>query len=464
MPTAHFTPAGASLPQLPVLNPMAWGMMDMPDPCKERIQFSETNGEKITKETLNPSEECSQRLEERTKGKERDRSSELDCKPVRLSIEHEDSSEGSAVSSEVEVKTRDSGRKDRRRKRSNGIQTYSTANGKGSQGSSSMSHTLLSTSDCQSDTKMSKKHKKTSRTASQNTSKTSIIRENNVDVVTQDEEEDEQEESRSQGIPPSSVGSEKKDGIERLNKNNSTEEEHTDERDDYSPDLIVGEEEKSDREGGDKGEDKERTGEKEKAGLDDEAQVDNKEDPSDGEDTEGEQMKRQKKSSKKAESNSQDITKLDTEEEEGEETEGEEETENRSQDEEEARKTQERAFKCVRKYENESKEEEGDRKVNTSERNIHKSLEELHADDATEEEGVYNQEIEDENDDDGDEDEVVVKKAYFWSKDHLDDHQTQYHDDDDDDIEGLLNPQVNSQKQQVDEVEETDQPNGVHVT
>ncbi|XP_052005710.1 ABC transporter F family member 4 [Xyrauchen texanus] len=360
VPTAHFTPAGASLPQRPVVNPMAWGMMDMPGPCKERIQFSETNGEKITKEMLNPSKESSQRLEERMKGKECDRSSELDCKPVRLSIEHEDSSEGSAVSSEVEVKTMASEIKDRRKKRSNGIQMYSTANGKGSQGSSTTSHAPLSTSDCQSDTKMIKKHQKTSRTASQNTSKSSIIRENNVDVVTQDEEEDEQEESRSQGMPPSSVGSEKKDGTERLS--NSTEKEHTD-GDDNSPDLIVGEEEKSDREGGDKGEDKQRTGEKEEAGLDDEAQVDNKEYPSDGEDTEGEQCKRQQTFSKKAESNSQDIPKLDTEVEEGEETKGEEEMENLSQDEEEARKPQEIAFKSVRKDENEREEEESDRKL-----------------------------------------------------------------------------------------------------
>lgn len=80
MPTAHFTPAGASCPQLPVLSPMMWGMMDVPDPSEERIQRCEIDSEKLVKETLNPNEESCQRLKHRRNGKQSDRS-ELDCRP-----------------------------------------------------------------------------------------------------------------------------------------------------------------------------------------------------------------------------------------------------------------------------------------------------------------------------------------------------------------------------------------------
>lgn len=69
MPTVHFTPPAASWPRLPVLNPMAWGMMDVPDPSEERIQCSETDKEKLAK------------AKHRRNGKESDRSSELDCRP-----------------------------------------------------------------------------------------------------------------------------------------------------------------------------------------------------------------------------------------------------------------------------------------------------------------------------------------------------------------------------------------------
>lgn len=79
-PTAHFTPAGASWPRLPVLSPMMWGMMDLPDPSEERTQRSETDKEKVTKETVNPNEETCQRLKRRKNGKESD-PSELDCRP-----------------------------------------------------------------------------------------------------------------------------------------------------------------------------------------------------------------------------------------------------------------------------------------------------------------------------------------------------------------------------------------------
>jgi len=76
MPSAHFTPAGASLPRFPVLSPMMWGMMDVPDPCEESIHHKE----KVTKETVHPNEESCERLKRRKNGKENDRS-ELDCRP-----------------------------------------------------------------------------------------------------------------------------------------------------------------------------------------------------------------------------------------------------------------------------------------------------------------------------------------------------------------------------------------------
>lgn len=70
------------------------------------------------------------------------------------------------------------------------------------------------------------------------------------------------------------------------------------------------------------------------------------------------------------------------------------------------------------------------------------SLKELYGDDETEDEEVYNQEIEDDDDD-----EIVVEQTYPWIKEPLYD-QTKSNDDDNEDIEDLLNPHVNSQTQQ----------------
>ncbi|KAI2656871.1 Replicase polyprotein 1a [Labeo rohita] len=230
-PTAHFTPAGASWPRLPVLNPMAWGMMDVPDPSEERIQCSETDKEKVTKETLKPNEESCQRPKHRRNVKESDRSCELDCRPVRLSTNHEESSEGCAVSSEVMV----SGVQKRRKKR-NGTKSNSTENRNESQDSSAMSQDA---SDSHSDTKINKPQQKPSKKCN---SKESIITEKNVDAVKQDE--DEPDESRSQEVSQSSISSEKKDGSEGLN----VRQEDDSERDDDSQDIIVAEEKTSHRE------------------------------------------------------------------------------------------------------------------------------------------------------------------------------------------------------------------------
>ncbi|XP_051715972.1 protein starmaker isoform X2 [Ctenopharyngodon idella] len=417
MPTAHFTPTGASWPRLPVLSPMMWGMMDVPEPSEERIQRSETGKEKVAKETLNPNEESCQRLQHRKNGKESDRS-ELDCRPVRLSTDHEESSEGGAVPSEVTV----SGMQKRGKKKRVGTKSHSTENDSNSQGSSTMSQDAL---DSHSDTKISKILKKTSKKYS---SKESIITKKNVGAVMQYEEEDEQEESRSQEILPSSVSSEKKDGSEGLNIREEEDFEGND-------DIHVAEEKICDREVEDEEEDEEGTGGEEEAGLVDEALGDDEEgsekvmgkldgiEPSDREEPEGEG----------------DVPEDIPDSEDGGETTEEEERENSFQDEKETRKTQENV--------------EDDKKVNTSDRDIHKSLEELYADE-TEDEEVCNQETED------DEDEVVVEKAYPWSRDPFEDH-TKCPDDEDDDIEGLLNP-VNSQTQKEDDMEETDQSNDQH--
>ncbi|XP_026135219.1 uncharacterized protein LOC113113314 [Carassius auratus] len=114
MPTAHFTPPAASWPRLPVLNPMTWGMMDAPVPSEETIQCSEPDKEKVTQA----------KPKHKRKGKGSDRSSELDCRPVRLSINHEESSDSSAVSSKVTV----SGMQKRRKKKIDGTNSYSTEN------------------------------------------------------------------------------------------------------------------------------------------------------------------------------------------------------------------------------------------------------------------------------------------------------------------------------------------------
>ncbi|XP_058654326.1 glutamic acid-rich protein isoform X2 [Onychostoma macrolepis] len=204
MPKVHFTPPAASWPRLPVLTslcPMAWGMMDVPDPKEERIQCSETDKKKVTKA----------KPKHRRNGKESDRSSELDCRPVTVS-----------------------GMQKRRKKKTDGTKSNSTENRNESQGSSTMSQDA---SDSHSDTKICKIHQNPSKKCN---SKESVITEKNVDAVIQDEPE----ESKSREISRSSVNSEKKDGSEGLN---IREEEDSVEGDD-SHDIIVAEEKISHRE------------------------------------------------------------------------------------------------------------------------------------------------------------------------------------------------------------------------
>ncbi|XP_073677244.1 uncharacterized protein [Garra rufa] len=396
MPTAHFTPGGASWPRLPVLNPMTWGMMDIPDPSEETILCSETDKEKVTGETLNPNEKSCQRPKHKRNGKESDRSSELDCRPVRLSIKNEESSEGSAVSSEVTV----SGVQKWRKKR-NGTKSVSTKIRNESQGSSSMSQDV---SDSHSDTKISQTHQKPSKKCN---SKEPIIIEKNVDAVMEDE--DKADESRSQEVSQISVSTGKKDESQGLN----IKEKEDSEGDDDSHDIIVTEEQTSHREVEDEEEDQE-------AGLDDKAQ---------GGDEEGSEKVMEKRDG--------------TEPSDGEEPEREDVPEEiaDSEDEEETTEEEERDYSFHEKEAGKTQECVED------ERDIHSSLAE------SEEQGVYNQEIEEEEEEE--DNEVVVEKAYPWLRESFDE-QTKCPEDDDDDIEGLLNP-VNSQTQQEDDEKETDQ-------
>ncbi|XP_016413751.1 glutamic acid-rich protein-like isoform X2 [Sinocyclocheilus rhinocerous] len=391
MPTAHFTPPAASWPRLRVLNPMTWGVMDVPDPSEERIQCSEPDKIKVIKA----------KPKHRRKGKESDRSSELDCRPVRLSINHEESSEGSAVSSKVTV----SGMQKRRKKKTDGTKSNSTENRNESHGSSTMSQDA---SDSNSGTKMNKKHQKQFNKCNSNES---VFTEKTVDAVMQDESE--QEESKSQDISQSSVSSDKKDGSEGLN---IRQEEDSNEGDDDSHDIIAAEEKISHREDKDEEEDEESTDGDEEAGFDDEAQGGDEEVMGKRDGTEP--------SNREEPEREGDVPDYIPDM--GETTE-EEERDNSFQNTKEARKTQETV---------------------EDEREIHKSLEE------SEEEEVYNQETEDDEEED---DEVVVEKAYAWSRDPFDDH-TKCPEDDEDDIEGLLNP-VKSQTQQEDDMKETDQSN-----
>ncbi|KAK2891133.1 hypothetical protein Q8A67_013776 [Cirrhinus molitorella] len=386
MPTAHFTPAGAFWPRLPVLSPMTCG--NVPDPSEEKIQCSETDREKMTKETLNPNEESCQRPKHRRNGKESDRSSELDCRPVRLSIKHEESSESSAVSSKITV----SGVQKWRKKR-NGTKSNSTENRNKSQGSSSVSQNV---SDSHSDTKISKTHQKPSKC----NSKESIITEKNVDAVMEDE--DKADESRSQEVSQISVSSGKKDESEGINIK--------EEEDSEGDDIIVAEEKTSHREAEDEEEDEESVEGDEEAGLDDEAE---------GGDEGSEQVMEKRHGAEPSDREEPEM-EGDVPEEISDSGDGGETTEEGERD-----------NSCHEKETGKTQGHVDD------EREIHNSLEE------SEEEGVYNQEIEDDEEED---DEVVVEKAYPWSRHPLDDH-TKCPDDDDDDIEGLLNP-VNSQTQQ----------------
>ncbi|XP_057205781.1 protein starmaker isoform X2 [Triplophysa rosa] len=417
--TGQFTPTGASWPQLPVLNPMAWGMMDVPYPGVERTHCSETGQENTTKEMLKPSEESNQRLKHKRKGRDRDQSSELDCRPVRLLIDDEDSSDGSAVSSEV-VEVPVFRLKERRKKRRDRTESQSTVNGRKSQSSSTVSQDAYP--------KKSKKLQKPSTAEEQDNSKKATITHTDTNVVKQNKEDDEQEESRSQEITPRIAGSDKSDGTE-LNERNSGEED-TDEGEN-SHDLF--EEKKiSERKGIDEGDEEKEGGrddEEEEAELDDKEGSDGNRDEtdhSDGEESEGEE----------------DVTDNipDSDGEEEADKPEREINKNSSQDElvKEVRGTGGGTFKIARKDANES-EAESDDNVDISERKVtNNSLKELYGDDETD-----------------DDDEIVVEQAYPWTKDCLYE-QTKSNDDDNEDIEDLLNPHVNSQTQQEDAVE-TDQ-------
>ncbi|XP_055034432.2 uncharacterized protein [Misgurnus anguillicaudatus] len=440
IPTGHFTPAGASWPRLPVINPVPWGMMDVPDSGGEKIQCSETDQGNPTKEMLNPPKESKQRLKHRRRGGECDQLSELDCRPVQLLKDHK-ASVDSSMSFEVD-KVLACGMKHRRKKRRDRTQSHLAANEQESQCSSTVSqNALLSASGGQTDPKRRVNHQKPSAGAKMDTSKESINAETDVDGVIQDEEE--KEESWDQEKP---LSSDKTDGTEELNQKHSTEEEDTDEGDNID---LISEDKISDRKVADESEEEEGSEDEEEAGLDEaqgseeegsESVVRNRDDLSDGEERE----KEGDISSNIPDSDSEDG---------GEKTE-EEIEENSSQD-ELIKGTQ------GRKDQDESEEEESDKIVHVQIHNnslMMMKMKELQTADETEEEEVYNQEIEE---DDDENDETVFKQAYLWSKHTLYD-QPKCHDDDDDDnedIEIVLKPQVNSQIHPEDDVEKTKQPN-----
>ncbi|KAA0709426.1 hypothetical protein E1301_Tti004149 [Triplophysa tibetana] len=437
--TGHFSPTGASWAQLPVLNPMAWGMMDVPKPGVERTHCSETSQENTTKEMLKPSEEINQTLKHKKKGRERDHFSGLDCRPgslfdtfnetVRLLIDDEDSSDGRAVSSEV-VEDPDFSLKERRKKRRDRTESQSKVNGRKSQSSSTVSQDAYP--------KKSKTFPKPSTAEEQDNIKEATITHTDTNVVKQDEEDDEQEGSRSQEITPYNVGSDKSDGTE-LNERNSVEEDT--EEGEKSHDLFA-EKKISERKDIDEG-DEEIGGrdDEEEAELDDKRGSDGNRDETDhrdGEEREGDE----------------DVTDNIPDSDNEEEADKPEREMNKNSSEvelvKEVRGTGGGTFKIAIKDVNES-DVESDNNVDISERKVTNnsgillrvcvSLKELYGDDETD-----------------DDDEIVVEQAYSWTKDCLDE-QTKSNDDDNEDIEDLLNPHVNSQTQQEDAVEKTDQSN-----
>ncbi|XP_056626295.1 uncharacterized protein LOC130438410 isoform X2 [Triplophysa dalaica] len=419
--TGHLTPTGASWPQL-ILNPMAWGMMDVSNPGVERTHCSETSQENTTKEMLKPSEESNQRLKHKKKGRERDNFSELDCRPVRLLIDDEDCSDGRAVSSNV-VEDPGFRLKERRKKRRDRTESQSTANGRISQSSTTVPQDAY--------LKKSKKLPKPSTAEEQDNIKEATIAHTDTNVVKQVEEDDEQEGSRSHEITPCNAGSDKSDGTE-LNERNSGEEDT--EEGENSHDLFA-EKKISERNGMDERDEEIEGGrdDEEEAELDDKRGSDGNRDEtdhSDGEEREGEE----------------DVTDNipDSDSEEEADKPEREMNKNSSEDErvKEARGAGGGTFKIARNDENES-DGESDNNVDISERKVtNNSLKELYGDYETDED-----------------DEIVVEQAYYWTKDCLYEQTKTNDDDDNEDIEDLLNPHVNSQTQQEDSVEKTDQSN-----
>ncbi|XP_073778172.1 uncharacterized protein isoform X2 [Danio rerio] len=414
-PTAHFTPAAASWPPLPVVNPM----MEVPGSSQKRVQRNENYQENVGEETIDPNEENHLRVKHRRNGKESDRTSELDCKPVRLSVDCGGSSEGSAGSSENTISEMQKQRKTKR----NG--TKSQANGNKSEGSSTISEDAP---DSHSDTKTQKPHKKHS-------SQESIIRKKSISAASQDE--DDQDENISQEAPQCHIRPEKK---EEPQGQNIREEDDSDEGEDDSCDIIVAMEKVRFR---NIDEEDEGSTDEEVMGKRHEIEAGGKEKPEMEDEEDGSEGEEARVDDDEVMGNRGGTEASDNEEPEGGEDEG-------QTTEEEGR---ENSFQGKSKEGNIEGSGEDDNQVNTSERDIHNSLEELYSDE-TEEGGVNNQDVDDEDDD-----EVVVEKAHPWSRDPLVDRIKS--SDDDDDIEGLLNP-VNSQTQKKEDVTEqsNDEPSG----
>ncbi|KAL7885933.1 hypothetical protein AOLI_G00062280 [Acnodon oligacanthus] len=498
-------PAGALWSILPFVNPLAWRMMGLSDSTAEGMQCSEeVEGEKQKKSSSSPQVEKHQAKKQRRKLNGSDQLSELDTKSVHLSRNNGDSSESSALSCDAATSFA-SGMQKRKKERRREKQTDKPTVEKetASWSSSSMSDFLSSPVR-----RPFKKHK-VSKAKGKDTA--------GVESPEHPGEESELEGKRIQETLKSSRSEVEKNKKKKRNEYNKKDHmEHMNHKD-QEEEVIAGvegclsedrgskggeEEERActghtaqDEEewteglhvkrndSGDRDEDEAYGGVEDKVlsnnaseggsvseklvnyvgerEVNDEVEEENKyggEEEEDG----GEE---EDKDGVEEEEEEEDGGEEEDKEEEKEEDLGEEEGKDGGDDDEEA---EEISVEVGAPRGSKGGDDESDEEVNDSEvaasgsgSNMNDSLKELYKDEETEDEELYDQEIEDDTEDDGDD--VVVEKAHPWSHDPTYDH-TKYQDDDydDDDVEGLLAPQDNVQQHQADEAEETVKPTDVY--
>ncbi|KAI4892872.1 hypothetical protein NFI96_012637, partial [Prochilodus magdalenae] len=499
---------------LPFVNPLVWRMMSVSDSTAEGMQCSErAEEEKQMKGSSVPQVGKHQGKKHRRRVRSSDHTSEQDSNSAYLSSNHGDSTEGGILSCE-DATSFASGMQRRRNERKGKKQTYKSTAEKGtvSQSSSSTSHVCSGKNSEKDTSSPSSPVRKTFRNGRVSKAKVTST----AGVESPKHPEETKQESKSiqdtyESSPSATEkkrrrkmgnnkkkGTEKKDhkdqegtvseGVERcLSKDGESKGEEGEERDgpghnaQDEEELCEGLCDKSnsggDRdvddkalsrntsEGGslseklegyvgervvdDGGEEKE-----EDEGDDKDEGKEEEEDVGEEEDRDGVQEERD-----------------DSEEEEEEEEEGEEEEEDGGEDNEKEEGEEEeaeeismvvRAPRRSKGCDDESDEEANGSEVAASGLGIsrHDSLKELYKDEETEDEELYDQEIEDDIEDD--DDDVVVEKAHPWSCDPAYDHTKYQNDDYDDDVEGLLAPQNNVQHDQANEEEDTIKPKDLH--
>ncbi|KAL6480166.1 hypothetical protein MHYP_G00111990 [Metynnis hypsauchen] len=514
-------PTGALWSVLPFVNPLVWRMMGLSDSTAEGMQCNEeVEGEKQKKSSSSPEVEKQQAKKQRRKLNGSDQSSELDTKSVHLSSNNGDSSESSALSCDA-VTSFASGMQKRKKERRREKQTHKPTVAKEtvSWSSSSMSNVHSGMNNEKDMSSLSSPVRRPFK--NHKVFKAKVMSTAGVESTEHPGEEGEQEGKRIQETLKSSQSEVEKKKKKKRNEYNKKEHmEQMDHKDQEEVSAGVegclsedrgskgGEEQERAATGhiaqdeeewteglhikrndsGDRDEDESDGGMEDKAlsnnaseggsvseklvnyvgerGVDDEGEEENKdggeEEVDGGEEEDKDGVEEEEEDGGEEEDKEEEGEEEDLGEEEGKDGGDDDDEKDKDEKEEEA---EEISVEVGAPRESTGGGDESDEEVNGSEvaasgsgSNMYDSLKELYKDEETEDEELYDQEIEDDTEDD--DDDVVVEKAYPWSHDPTYDH-TKYQDYDyDDDVERLLALQDNVQQHQADEAEETVKPTG----